>query len=56
MKAGNILPFRRIGIVGPGVMGLGIAKIALMAGFHVTIAGRTLDSTRAKLARWLILL
>jgi 3-hydroxybutyryl-CoA dehydrogenase len=50
LKAGNILPFRRIGIVGPGVMGLGIAKIALMAGFHVTIAGRNLDSTRAKIS------
>ncbi|MDD5486098.1 MAG: 3-hydroxyacyl-CoA dehydrogenase family protein [Dehalococcoidales bacterium] len=51
MKAGNIImPFRRIGIVGPGVMGLGIAKTALTAGFHVTIVGRNLDSTKAKVS------
>ena len=42
---------RRIAVIGPGLMGLGIAQVAAAAGFEVMLVGRDLASASAGHAR-----
>jgi 3-hydroxyacyl-CoA dehydrogenase/enoyl-CoA hydratase/3-hydroxybutyryl-CoA epimerase len=41
-------PLRRIGVVGPGLMGLGLAQACAAAGFEVALCGRDAATARAR--------
>ena len=38
---------RRVGVVGPGLMGLGIAQALGAAGIEVSLCGRTVEAAQA---------
>ena len=40
-------PIRRVGVVGPGLMGLGLAQAIAAAGFEVALCGRDAGARRA---------
>src|SRR5947209_3735412 len=44
------LPIRKIGVVGAGQMGSGIAHVSSLAGFDVTLCDLTLDRVKAAIA------
>ena len=47
----EIVNMRRIGVVGPGLMGLGIAQIAAAAGYDVVLMGRDAAASELGLSR-----
>jgi 3-hydroxybutyryl-CoA dehydrogenase len=42
-------PIRRVGVVGPGLMGLGLAQAIAAAGFEVALCGRDAATARERL-------